>query len=263
MGSGHSKPDEIKPRRSVHQFIRGNGEQHRADMQTISRPIGGIEMVPAPERDSRGIPMRYREYDLTRATIIAALDHVGDYIHHHGEHVTIVAIGGAISTIHLQTRRSTHDVDFFCAENQTSLLRDASKHAQSQNGLPLGMNWFNNTITLSIGQVLIDELIKDAKRQNVVVMKRQGLIIYAAPWMYALCGKTDRMYRLRENNRPYDCSDAVSYLHEYIKAHGGEPVPVLTIMQWAEHYRKNVGIEDLHRINKLYQRNHKADGIIL
>ena len=195
--------------------------------------------------------------------LIAALNHVSNYIHHHGKHVTIVAIGGAINTIHLQTRHSTHDVDFFCAKDQTSLLREASKYAQSQNGLPLGTNWLNNTITLSIGQVLVHELIREARHQDVVVLERQGLTVFAAPWMYAFCGKTDRIYRLKEKTRPYDCSDAVSYLHEYIKSNGGEPVPALTIMQWAEHYRKNVCIEGLHRINKLYQVVHKAHGIVL
>lgn len=263
MGQGLSKCNQIETRRPLSRFICDNNEEQSGPALIISDPIGGIQMVPAPERDSHGIPVRYREYDLNRAMIIAALNHVGDYIHHHDDHVTIVAIGGAINTIHLQTRQFTHDVDFFSAENQTSLLRDASKYAQAQNGLPLGTHWLNNTITLSIGQLLIGELIKEAKRQNVVVLERQGLTIYAAPWMYAFCGKTDRMYRQREDGRQYDCSDAVSYLHEYIKSHGGEPVPVLEIMGWAKHYRKYVCVEGLHRINQLYRLFHEADGIVL
>ena len=50
---------------------------------------------------------------LTRDILLSSLGNVAKYIEKKKGDVTVVAVGGAVNTIHLQSRAVTHDVDFF------------------------------------------------------------------------------------------------------------------------------------------------------
>ena len=136
--------------------------------------------------------------------------HMASYLYGQNADITIVTVGGAVNTIHLRTREVTHDVDFFGANEQSRLLEDASKYAQQQSRIQLGANWLNNATTLFISRPLQTQLVQDAILQDVVLFRERGLTVLAAPWSYALCGKTDRMSKT-DAQRPYDCRDAVAF----------------------------------------------------
>jgi hypothetical protein len=92
---------------------------------TISAPQEGLQMIPTPERDLEGIPVPHREFDINRTNLLTAFQHMARYLCSQNAHITIVTVGGAVNTIHLQTREVTHDVDFFGANKQSRLLKDA------------------------------------------------------------------------------------------------------------------------------------------
>jgi hypothetical protein len=219
MGCGSSR--DAAPRDRIPN-ARPTGPQPAVQLRAISGPHGGLEMVPTPQRDNRGIPVVHRDFDIDCENILRALGFMAEYLDRHNAEVTIVAVGGAVNTVYLQTRETTHDVDFFGPGNQARLLRDASKYAQAQSRVQLGANWLNNATTLYVGQALLEELFMEATEQNVVLFRHRGLTVYAAPWAYALCGKTNRMSGPREGVRSYDAHDAAAYLHEYIQLHGAD-----------------------------------------
>jgi hypothetical protein len=55
--------------------------------------------------------------------------------------------------------------------------------------------------------------------------------------------------------RPYDCRDAVAYLHEYILSNSKKPVESQEIMEWGRKYDKVVTIDALRQINNMYKQS--------
>nr|KMM70871.1 hypothetical protein CPAG_07180 [Coccidioides posadasii RMSCC 3488] len=227
---------------------------------TISAPQGGLQMVPTPERDPQGAPVRHRDFDINRANLLVAFQHMAEYLQSQNADVTVVAVGGAVNTIYLQNREVTHDVDFFGGNEQSRLLKDASKYAQQESKIQLGANWLNNATTLFIPLALQARIIQAAMQQNVVLFREKGFTVLAAPWDYAFCGKTNRMGGPDE--RPYDCKDAVGYLREYILSNGEKPVKAREIEEWGKIYGKMVTTCALKQISSSYEQAYGQDGII-
>lgn len=84
---------------------------------------------------------------------------MGDYLRKQGVNLTIYVAGGAVNTIYLRSRHSTGDVDFFGANDQSRLLKEASKYAQQHSKSQLGANWFNNSMSLFLSRPLEQDLI--------------------------------------------------------------------------------------------------------
>jgi hypothetical protein len=78
----------------------------------IGLPQDLILNVPRPRLDERGVPLRIDDYELDRQTIEHGLDLMANYLHRKNENITVIAIGGAVNTLLLQSRETTHDVDF-------------------------------------------------------------------------------------------------------------------------------------------------------
>ncbi|QLI69228.1 uncharacterized protein G6M90_00g054590 [Metarhizium brunneum] len=84
-----------------------------------------------------------------------------------------------------------------------------------------------------------------------------GLTIYAAPWAYAFSAKVNRILAGGDQARPYDLDDAVSYIHEYIRAHGDQPVPTATALDWARQFNHESTANFLRtRVNQAYRRRY-------
>lgn len=229
---------------------------------TISRPHELILQVPRPQLDYNDRPIHVEDYELDRQTLRAALNIMADYIDSHHQEITVITVGGAVNTMLLRTRDSTHDVDFFGTNlNNTErvLLDEAAKYAQRRSATPLGAEWFNNQTMLWIPPDVHRVVTQEAMHQNEVVFYKKGLRVIAAPWNYAFCGKMNRLVR-PDQARAYDLPDAVSYLRRYIEQHGG-PVPAAVIRDWCRRYQKDTSDDVLKLIGSEYRKRYHTNGI--
>ena len=83
-----------------------------------------------------------------------------------GENITLVAVGGAVNTILLQSRATTQDVDFFCkllVQPHLEVLRSAGQYAVERSSVPLSKDWLNNATARMPGVVEnIEPLVREA-----------------------------------------------------------------------------------------------------
>ncbi|GES58011.1 putative protein of unknown function [Aspergillus terreus] len=196
---------------------------------------------------------------LNRNTLLTALNNVASYIAEQEQNVTVIAVGGAVNTIYLQSRTATHDVDFFnnylTARDFECLLKGA-KAAARKDPL-LEENWFNNRTILFIPIDQRATLTQQAFDQHEVIFSAPGLTVLAAPWQYAFCCKVDRMAGGGINSaRSYDLEDAVVYLSRYFVTHRVENVQRTTVQSWFVQYslRWTAANDDvITRVNAAYQ----------
>lgn len=68
--------------------------------------------VPRPRVDYDGRAIRIEDHKLNRQTLKAALTMMADFIDSQRQYITIITVGGAVNTLLLRNRQSTHDIDF-------------------------------------------------------------------------------------------------------------------------------------------------------
>lgn len=230
-----------------------------------AQPASGSvpRLTPRQQRDpTTNMPIFSADQTISGSTLRRGLSSMATYISQNRRTVSVVAVGGAVNTILLRTRETTHDVDFFHSTttgSETSLISQAGRYANHENNDSLGDNWFNNTTTLYMTRDLQAQLTREAEAQNEIVFQEPGLRVLAAPWNYAFCGKMDRLSK--DTARPYDPNDAATYLQRYIARHGGRPVQIAQIQQWSKHFRTALRVEDLRQVNSVYKAMYGTDGI--
>ncbi|KAI9756675.1 MAG: proteasome component pup2 [Chaenotheca gracillima] len=220
--------------------------------------------VPISRLDYVGQHTRIDEYELDRQTLMDALGCMADYIDNQRQSITVIAVGGAVNTILLQSRQSTRDVDFFgcnISNQQRVLLDEASNYAGRRSKVPLGGQWFNNQTMLWIPPDIHRRVTREALDQNEIVFQKRGLKVVAAPWNYAFCGKMNQLARGTEA-RPYDIPDAVSFLRHHIQRRGKRPVRGNIVKQWCGEYQKATSDDVMTSINKEYKLRYGESGII-
>ena len=188
---------------------------------------------------------------------------MANYIDSKGQSITIITLGGAVSTVLLQSRSTTHDVDFFGTNldnQQRRLLGAAAKYAENHSHSPLGRDWFNNHTMVLLPADVHERITREALQQDEVVFEQRGLKVIAATWNYALCAKMDCLSK-PYSDRPHDLHDAVVYLHSHIQKQGG-PVRVAQIKEWCRTYRKETSDNVISQVNTAYKQKHKTDGIL-
>ncbi|KAI1810055.1 hypothetical protein GGS20DRAFT_580207 [Poronia punctata] len=162
--------------------------------------------------------------NLTRDVLLKALSNVASFIKKKGGDVTVVAVGGAVNTIHLQSRMVTHDVDFF------------NSHMTAQEIALLG-DWFNNRTILFMPRAQAASLTDQAFAQHEVIFHERGLKVLAAPWNYAFCCKVDRISGGGIHGaREYDLDDACHYLLQYLRSTQTARIKQSTIYTWFSTY---------------------------
>jgi hypothetical protein len=232
----------------------------------IGRPTDVSIHIPRNRADEHGVPLQQVSHEVDRASLENALDIMAAYLHEKHKQLTVIAVGGAVNTIFLRTRNSTHDVDIFGSNlgNQDRILLDeAMHHAREQSTTPLGTDWFNTENQMWMTSRLHKELTNEAIEQNAVVYNQPGLTVLAAPWEYAFSGKISRLLKGGDQVRPYDVSDAVHYLDIYIKQGSGQPVPVTTIEGWAKRFGHTTKRSYLlNEVNAKYKAQYKGTGIV-
>ncbi|KAL2024332.1 hypothetical protein VTK56DRAFT_8814 [Thermocarpiscus australiensis] len=250
MGCGPSKPKQTGRQRN----------QARDEHELRFSPPQNVTIhIPRNRLDKHGMPVQQVTRDVDRDTLLAALNHVSAYLaQRHGRHISLIAVGGAVNTLLLRSRAATHDVDVFGSDfdNQARMLVDEAMHDAQQHIHGLGTDWLNTETQLYFTPALEQDLTSGAIKQGRKVYSGPGLTVYAAPWEYAFCAKVDRLLK-RDRARPYDLSDAVAYIHEYIRHHGNQPVPVATAVGWSRKYGTQM-TEDILRnhVDPEYQKRH-------
>jgi hypothetical protein len=196
---------------------------------------------------------------LTNITLYQALQNVAQYLRSSKAQITIVAVGGAISTLFLKTRSTTHDLDFFSQDlqkNELQLMVRAAKYAQFKDS-NLPDEWLNNRTVLFIRREIRAELTQESIELNEVVFDEPGLLVLAAPWQYALCAKLDRISGSGLNvGKHYDIDDAVAYLHRYLAIKRKRSVTRSEIVKWTAHYGTRINDGVLDQLNDKFNRRH-------
>jgi hypothetical protein len=212
------------------------------------------ELAPRPGHG------RHTEPDLSKATLQRALQNVARYLQSRRIQVMIIAVGGAVNTLFLQTRNTTHDIDFFnqsLRPDELQLIRAAAQYARTQDR-SLPDEWLNNRTVLFIPGEARTALTQEAIAMNEVVFEEPGLQVLAAPWDYAFCAKLDRISGSAGlgQRKPYDITDAVAYLYRYLTIKGRQSVTKGEIQQWAARYRTRIADGVLERVNAEFQRRY-------
>ncbi|OAQ62887.1 hypothetical protein VFPPC_08812 [Pochonia chlamydosporia 170] len=232
---------------------------------TIGAPQDVMIHVPRNRVDRYGAPIQPITRDIERNVLLAALQHVAGYISQRGQSIAVVAVGGAVNTLYLQSRTTTHDVDIFGSTftNQARVLLDEAMQDARRHYQGLGTDWLNTETQMWMPGPLHQRLTEAAERQNVRVFEQPGLVIYAAPWAYAFSAKVSRILTGGDQVRPYDLDDAVTYIHEYIRTHGNRPVPVATALDWARQFHHESTENILRtRVNQAYRRRYGSNAFV-
>lgn len=201
--------------------------------------------------------------ELDRNALLAALNNVAAYITKKKGNVTIIGVGGAVNTIYLQSRPSTHDVDYFNSRltaTASKLIVEGANDALKRDA-KLSTDWLNNRTTLFITRDQRATLTEQAFAQNEVIFQQPGLTVLAAPWQYAFCCKVDRVAGGGiQGGRPYDVPDAVQYLRRYFARNNKTKVPIAIVKEWFTQYSlrwtpNNDAVID--QVNAAYQKTFK------
>ncbi|KAK2762162.1 hypothetical protein FQN54_001170 [Arachnomyces sp. PD_36] len=272
-GGGHclycfreSQPRNHERRHRRHRRHRRQHQEEEEHEMEIGGPTDISIHIPRNRADEHGVPIQQVTREVDRKDLKSALSIMARYLHEKNAQLTVIAVGGAVNTIFLRTRESTHDVDIFgsnLSNQDRVLLDDAMHYTQQQRTGLLGTDWFNTENQMWMTTDLHRELTNEAVQQNDVVFEEAGLKVLAAPWEYGFSGKISRLMKGGEQVRAYDLADAVHYLDLYIRKHGGRPVRVATVEEWAKRFRHTTSREYLlDKVNKEYRAQYGRDGII-
>lgn len=228
----------------------------------IGRPENLTLHVPRRRVDDQGIELQIVDQELTSQNIRKALEYVAQYLAGKRQSLTVVTVGGALNTILLRSRQSTHDVDFFgshLTHGQLELIDEAMQYAERMSSIPLGGGWLNNETQLHMAPDVRNFVTQAALEQNTVVFQEPGLKLVAAPWSYCFVSKSQRLGSQYE--RSYDLDDAVNYLYQW-NHQGNESVTPQLIREFCRRYKRpTLDAAVLGRIQDRYQLRHSRPGI--
>ncbi|KAJ6482838.1 hypothetical protein C8R47DRAFT_1132838 [Mycena vitilis] len=195
---------------------------------------------------------------LTTHQLLSALTSVANILHEQGKSIKIVTIGGAVNTLLLQSRATTSDVDFFYSTHNdnadiSNLVRIAESVAKKSSDLTDGQ-WLNNHTSSFIEASVLKRLYREAVHQNRLVFDSSSLIVYAAPWPFALVQKMLRYSS--EERKSYDMDDAIAYLKEMSEP----PTSHKTVVDWAKGCRLPVPKEEAYEAIMARYRSESDDG---
>ncbi|SMR49075.1 unnamed protein product [Zymoseptoria tritici ST99CH_1E4] len=248
--------------------------QPRVDIEPPPMQIGSpsdlILQVPRPRLDANGVPIQATDHEIDRETMRIALTYMSDYLASKGQTLTVIAVGGAVNILLLGSRLSTHDLDFMGTHlnnDQRVAIDEAAHFAERQCSKPLGSQWFNNETQMWLSPPVHRQITEQALQQNEIVFEKHGLRIVAAPWIYALASKTHRLARDRRAEqmaraRPYDVTDAATYLRKYVQQNGGQAQSPASVQARCVEFGFRVDDVDLQTVNAEYRRLYRADGLV-
>ncbi|KAM0555149.1 hypothetical protein ACHAPJ_006501 [Fusarium lateritium] len=237
-----------------------NNSRHVLEME--SRPIRPVTLSSHSAGSIMMPSSIFQDHpdELSRQQIIDAFQQMAEYLNECGVSIDCVAVDGAVNTVYLRTRESTHDVEFLVndpASKDNATLSNAARFANTKAQEKLGDGWFTNSMQLFMPRSAQTALVQEAKKQNELVFEHQGtnggLRVYAAPWSFALCSKLNRLCDI---DRSHDMDDAVAYLHRYLGLTGQDYIIAQEVYDWCQKYHQDVSREVLKRLEESYARKH-------
>jgi hypothetical protein len=179
------------------------------------------------------------DFGIEKENLGHALQQMANFLRDVRENMTIITVGGPISTLMLRDRLQRRGLDFIGVQMTTrgrNALEAAAKYARSHNPDSLGPNWFRANTMLRLPPNVHRAVTQAALSAREVVFKSSGLTILAAPWDYTFCVTIDKLASGNTSDRRYDYTDALAYLHRYIQGQDDRPVTVPEIQAWARSY---------------------------
>ncbi|CAF3519477.1 hypothetical protein SNK03_003760 [Fusarium graminearum] len=237
-----------------------NNSRHVLEME--SRPVRPVTLSSHSAGSAMTSSTMFQDYPgLRRQQIIDAFQKIAEYLNEYGVSIDCVAVDGAVNTLYLRSRESTHDVELLLndpSSKESILLTNAASFANSQAQGRLGETWLNSSMQLFLPRNVQTSLVQEAKTQNEIVFEHQGtnggLRVYAAPWSFALCSKLNHAFD--HHNRTEDMDDAVDYLYRYLNITGQDYIMAQQIKDWCQTYHQDVSREVLRRLEETYARKH-------
>lgn len=179
------------------------------------------------------------DFGIERKNLDSALQRMAHFLRDFRENMTIITVGGPISTLMLRDRLHRRSLDFIGVQmtsRRRNMLEAAATYARNHNQDSLGPTWFHAKTMLRLPPNVHRAVTQAAISSREVVFKSPSLTILAAPWDYAFCATIERLASGISSDRMYDYNDALAYLHRYIEAQDDRPVTVPEIQAWARSY---------------------------
>jgi hypothetical protein len=179
------------------------------------------------------------DFGIEKKNLDSALRQMADFLRDSRENMTIITVGGPISTLMLRDRLQRRSLNFIGVQmtsRRRNMLEAAATYARSHNQDSLGPTWFHAKTMLRLPPNVHRAVTQAAISAREVVFKSSGLTILAAPWDYAFCATIDKLASGISSDRLYDYTDALAYLHRYIQGQDDRPVTVPEIQAWARSY---------------------------
>ncbi|KAF9554348.1 hypothetical protein CPC08DRAFT_712981 [Agrocybe pediades] len=134
----------------------------------------------------------------------------------------IFIAGGSVSVLH-SSRTATEDIDFFCEHTDT--MNDLEDMAKSVGeSMNLAQNFMNSAVRFFVRHENFKEAIPNSVRQNEVLFRGEGIVVYSADYGYQYLAKLHRLSR--PNSRATgvqvekDRRDAAFYLRQLCLSKG-------------------------------------------
>ncbi|KAI9657419.1 MAG: hypothetical protein M1821_003101 [Bathelium mastoideum] len=161
-----------------------------------------------------------------------ALRIIGEHLGNRRQRIYIVALGGLVNCVLLGSRAATKDIDWFnhfLSNDQWDQLNAAIVPACNADPKIITRTFKDHALN-SIDLATLERIVWEALTQKTTVFHHGGLYVYAAPWIYQIIAKMERLGALNPNDVPnsYDLRDAIAYLRAHLKRNSLNPRPAVS-----------------------------------
>lgn len=182
--------------------------------------------------------------------------------------LTIITVGGPISTLLISDRSQRRELDFIGvglnnSDERRRALELAAEYAR--RSIPpdvLGTSWFAARTMLVLPTEVHHVVVRKAVAADEVVYQARGLKILAAPWEFAFWTTMGKLDTEVSVERRYDYKDALCYLHRYIQGQDDRPVSMAEMEEWARSFGLPSGVMPLSTIAIDYLRMFGQNGVV-
>ncbi len=134
---------------------------------------------------------------ITKESLTKALNRLSELLYERNEKIELVVVGGAISVLFFENRRGTKDVDTVYPPGKEKLMEELIKKVSTEQNLP--NDWMNSSV----------EFFGVQTKSEIIIFKKDNLILYAAEWEEMLGMKLSGAFR---GNK--DIDDAMEILKQ-------------------------------------------------
>lgn len=120
---------------------------------------------------------------ITKERLTKALNRLNELLHERNEKIELVIVGGAVSVLFFENRYGTKDVDTIYPPGKKRLMEELIKKVSTEQDLP--HDWMNSGV----------EFFGVQTKSEIIIFKKDNLILYAAEWEEMLGMKLSGAFR--------------------------------------------------------------------